>query len=147
MARIAGVTLPEEKRIDIGLTAIYGIGRGNVSAVLRKAKVDSAKKVADLTAQEVTRLAKAIDTIPVEGTLKKQVTENIKRLVSIGTYRGIRHSKGLPVRGQRTRSNARTKRGGRKTIGAMRKKDQARFATTQKSRGEDQAVGKQGEEK
>lgn len=135
MARIAGVTLPEEKRIDIGLTAIYGIGRSNVDNILETAKIDPAKRVADLTAPEVTRLARVIDKVPVEGTLRKQVAESIKRLKSIGSYRGIRHEKGMPVRGQRTRSNARTKRGRRKTIGAMRKKDLSRF-TAVKSREE-----------
>lgn len=127
MARIAGVTLPEERRVDIGLTAIYGIGRHNVGNILKKASVDPAKRVADLTAQEVTRLAKTIDKIPVEGTLRKQVGDSIKRLKSIGAYRGIRHSQNLPARGQRTRSNARTKRGKRRTVGAMRKRDLARF--------------------
>lgn len=136
MARIAGVTLPEEKRVDIGLTFIYGVGRRNVGDILKKAKVDPAKRVADLTAPEVTRLTKLIDKIPVEGTLRKQVAESIKRLKSIGAYRGIRHSQGLPVRGQRTRSNARTKRGRKRTVGAMRKKDSARF-TAMKSRGEE----------
>lgn len=134
MARIAGVTLPEEKRIDIGLTAIYGIGRRNVGDILEKAKVDPAKRVANLSAQEVTRLAKAIDKIPVEGTLRKQVAEDIKRLKAIGSYRGIRHTKGLPVRGQRTRSNARTKRGKRRTVGAMRKKDLTRFEAMKKEK-------------
>jgi len=129
MARIAGVNLPEKKRIDIGLTAIYGIGRSNVAQILKEARVEPAKKVADLSAEEITRLARVIDKIPVEGALRKQVTENIKRLKTIGTYRGLRHSKGLPVRGQRTRSNARTKRGKRKTVGALRKKDLARFAS------------------
>lgn len=137
MARIAGITLPEEKRVDIGLTAIYGIGRRNVSDVLKKAKIDPAKKVADLTAPEVTRLTKVIDKIPVEGTLRKQIEENLKRLKSIGTYRGLRHAKGLPVRGQRTRSNARTRRGKRATVGAMRKKDLSRF-TAMKSREEEE---------
>jgi small subunit ribosomal protein S13 len=128
MARIAGVKLPEEKRAEIGLTAIYGIGRQNALDILKDAKVDPAKKTADLTAEEVIRLTKAIDKIPVEGSLRKQVGESIKRLQVIGSYRGIRHSKGLPVRGQRTRSNARTKRGKRKTIGAMKKDDRSRLA-------------------
>lgn len=136
MARIAGVTLPEEKRVDIGLTAIYGVGRRNVGNIIKKAKVNPSKRIADLTTPEVTRLTKEIDKIPVEGTLRKQMTESLKRLKSIGTYRGIRHSKGLPVRGQRTRSNARTKRGKRRTVGAMRKKDLARF-TAMRARGEE----------
>lgn len=132
MARIAGITLPEEKKIDVGLRAIYGIGRKNVIGILKKANVSSDKKVANLTTEEVTRLSQVIDKIPVEGTLRKQLSENIKRLKVIGAYRGIRHSKGLPVRGQRTRSNARTKRGKRRTIGAMRKKDLSRLTTIQK---------------
>ena len=132
MARIAGITLPDKKRVDIGLTTIHGLGRKNVIRILDEAKVDPAKKVADLTAQEVTRLTKAIAKIPTEGELKKQVTQGIKRLRTIGTYRGIRHAKGLPVRGQRTRSNARTKRGRRQTVGALKKKDMTRLGGPQK---------------
>lgn len=127
MARIAGVNLPDEKRVDIGLTAIYGVGRRNVIGILDEAKVDPAKKVTDLTAQEITRLAKAVTKIPTEGELRKQIGESVKRLKTIGTYRGIRHSKNLPVRGQRTRVNARTKRGRRQTVGAMKKKDMSRL--------------------
>lgn len=137
MVRIAGVTLPENKRADIGLTAIYGIGRQNVAGVLKKAKVDPAKKINDLDNQELTRLAKAIEEMPTEGTLRKQITESIRRLKTTGTYRGIRHNQGLPVRGQRTRSNARTRRGKRKTIGAMRKKDMAKLETPRKGKKEE----------
>lgn len=126
MPRIVGVDLPKEKRAEIGLTAIYGIGRSNVVKVLRSAKVDPETRVKDLTSDEVAKLQKAIDRLPTEGTLRKQVTENIKRLKSTGSYRGLRHSQNLPARGQRTRSNARTKRGKRATIGAMRKKDLAK---------------------
>lgn len=125
--RIAGVDLPVEKKVDIGLTAIYGIGRKNVQGLLAAAKVDPNKRVKDLTTEEVTRLQKAVEKIPTEGELRKLVSENIKRLKTTGSYRGIRHIQGLPVRGQRTRSNARTRRGKRKTIGAMRKKDLTRF--------------------
>lgn len=121
MARIAGVDLPAEKRTDIGLTYIYGIGRSNVKGVLEKAKVEGAKRVKDLSEDELNRLAKAIDGIMVEGDLRREVDQNIRRLEDIGTYRGLRHRKGLPVRGQRTRSNARTKRGKRKTVGTVRK--------------------------
>jgi small subunit ribosomal protein S13 len=127
MARIAGVELPEEKRIDIGLTAIFGIGRRNVVGILAQAGIDPAKRVKNLTAEEVTKLQKVVDKFPVEGDLRKKITDDIERLKQVGTYRGLRHSQNLPVRGQRTRTNARTKRGKRKTIGAMKKKELARF--------------------
>jgi small subunit ribosomal protein S13 len=127
MVRIAGIDLPQEKRIDIGLTAIYGIGRVNVVGILKEAKVEPAKRVKDLTSEEVSRLQKVVEKLPVEGTLRKKVSQDIERLKSIKCYRGIRHIQNLPVRGQRTRSNARTKRGKRKTIGAIKKKDMAKF--------------------
>ena len=106
------------------------MGRKNVYKILRLAEVDPLKKIKDLDTAEVTRLTKVINEQLVEGELRKQVGESIKRLRSIGTYRGIRHNQGLPVRGQRTRSNARTRRGKRKTVGAMRKKDMAKLETT-----------------
>lgn len=121
MARIAGVDLPEGKRVDIGLTYIFGIGRSNVVKVLESTKVDPAKRVKDLTEEEVNKIQKEIEKIKVEGDLKQEVEQNIKRLEEIGTYRGLRHRKGLPARGQRTRSNARTKRGKRQTVGTVRK--------------------------
>ncbi len=127
MARIAGIELPEEKRIDIGLTVLFGIGRRNVVAILAEAGVDPAKRVKDLTAEEITKLQKVVDKFPVEGDLRKKITDDIERLKQIGTYRGVRHIQNLPVRGQRTRTNARTKRGKRKTIGALKKKELARF--------------------
>jgi small subunit ribosomal protein S13 len=105
----------------IALTYLYGIGRNNVVAIIKEAKVEGGKKVKDLTDEEIGRISKILETIRVEGDLRKEVGENIKRLKEIGSYRGIRHSKGLPSRGQRTRSNARTKRGKRVTIGAMKK--------------------------
>lgn len=124
MPRISGIDLPENKRSDIALTAIYGIGRTNVGAVLKAAKIDPAKKAKDLTEDETARLQKVIDaTTKVEGDLRKEILESIKRLKQIGCYRGKRHSAGLPVRGQRTRCNARTKRGRRMTIGALKKDD------------------------
>lgn len=126
MARIAGIDLPSEKKVDIGLTAIYGLGRNNVVNILKEARVDPAKRIKDLTAEEIARLQGVIEKIPVEGTLRKKVSQNIERLRSIKAYRGMRHIHGLPVRGQRTRTNARTKRGKRKTIGALKKKDLAR---------------------
>jgi small subunit ribosomal protein S13 len=147
MARIAGIKLPDNKRAEIGLTAIFGIGRNNALELLKEAKVDPAKKVADLTAKEVVRLTKLIDKVPVEGDLRKQVGENIKRLKVIGTYRGIRHGKGLPVRGQRTRVNARTKRGKRKTIGAMKKDDRTRLEGVKGKEGEKEGKKEKGKEK
>lgn len=129
MARIAGVDLPNEKRTDIGLTYIYGIGRTNVRKVLVEAKVDPAKRIRDLSEEEIGRLQKAVEVLSVEGDLRREVSQNIRRLEEIGTYRGLRHRKGLPVRGQRTRSNARTKRGKRKTVGALKKEDTTRTAT------------------
>ncbi|MBI3485765.1 30S ribosomal protein S13 [Candidatus Daviesbacteria bacterium] len=121
MARIAGVDLNNEKRTDIALTYIYGIGRSNVLGVLKTANVDGSKRVKDLSEEEINKLAKAIEGIIVEGDLRRKVGEDIKRLEDIGAYRGFRHRKGLPSRGQRTRSNARTRKGKRKTVGTVRK--------------------------
>lgn len=128
MARIAGVDLPNEKRVDIGLTLIYGVGRSNVVNILELTKVDPSKRIKDLTEDEVNSLQKAIEKIMVEGDLRRNIGENIKRLEDIGSYRGLRHRKGLPVRGQRTRSNARTKKGKRKTVGTIRKEVVAKQA-------------------
>lgn len=121
MARIAGVDLPEQKRVDVGLTYIFGIGRSNVRRVLKETKVDPAKRVKDLTEEEINKLQKGVEAFKVEGDLRQEIEQNIKRLEETGSYRGIRHRKGLPVRGQRTRSNSRTKRGKRKTVGTVRK--------------------------
>ncbi|MBI2011283.1 30S ribosomal protein S13 [Candidatus Daviesbacteria bacterium] len=121
MPRIAGVDLPNEKRADIGLTYLYGIGRSNVRLLLEDAKIDGAKRMKDLTEEEINRIQKALEKFKVEGDLEREVEENIKRLEDIGSYRGSRHRKGLPTRGQRTRSNARTRRGKRKTVGTIRK--------------------------
>lgn len=121
MARIVGVDLPENKRVDIGLTYIFGIGRSNVRQIIKKASVDPAKRVKDLTEEEINKLQKSVERFKVEGDLRQEIEQNIKRLEEIGSYRGIRHKKGLPARGQRTRSNARTKRGKRKTVGTVRK--------------------------
>jgi small subunit ribosomal protein S13 len=117
MARIAGVDLPRDKRVEIGLTYIYGIGRSLSNEILRKAGVDPNKRVQDLSETEVARLREIIDReYKVEGDLRREVQMNIKRLIEIGCYRGLRHRMNLPVRGQRTRTNARTKRGPRKTV-------------------------------
>lgn len=129
MARIAGVDLPEGKRLDIGLTYIFGIGRSNVASVIKGAGVDGAKKVLDLTEEEINKLQKAVEKFKVEGDLSQEVEQNIKRLEEIGSYRGLRHRRGLPARGQRTRSNARTKRGKRKTVGTVRKEVVAQSGT------------------
>lgn len=121
MPRIAGIDIPEKKRVDIALTYIYGIGRTNVIGVLSEAKVEGNKRVNDLSADELSRIQKIVDAIKVEGDLRKELSQNITRLREIGSYRGLRHAKGLPLRGQRTRTNARTKRGKRMTIGALKK--------------------------
>jgi len=124
--RIAGYNLQDFKRVDIALTYIYGIGRRNVVGVLKKAEVDSGKRVKDLSENEQKRIQEALEDYKLEGDLRAEVHGNIKRLKEIAAYRGIRHSKNLPVRGQRTRSNARTKRGKRVTIGAIKKEDTAK---------------------
>lgn len=121
MARIAGVDLPESKRVDIGLTYIFGIGRSNVVSLIKQAGVLGSKRIKELTEEEVNKLQRAIDQFKVEGDLQREIEQNIKRMEEIGSYRGLRHRKGLPVRGQRTRSNARTGRGKRKTVGTVRK--------------------------
>ncbi len=117
MARIAGVDLPRNKRVEIGLTYIYGIGRYSSNEILRQAGIDPDKRVKDLTESEIALLREIIDRdYVVEGDLRREVQMNIKRLIEIGSYRGLRHRRNLPVRGQRTRTNARTKRGPRKTV-------------------------------
>lgn len=128
MARIAGVDLPENKRIDIALTYLYGIGRNNMVTILEKAVIDGSKRVKELSEEEIGRIQKTIEnSFKIEGDLRTEVAENIKRLKEIGSYRGTRHIKNLPARGQRTRSNARTKRGKRKTVGALRKETRAKL--------------------
>lgn len=123
MARIAGVDLPRNKRVEIGLTYIFGIGRSNSQKILEQAGVDPNKRVHDLSEEEVGLLRKAIDDgYRVEGDLRREISMNIKRLMDIGCYRGLRHRRGLPVRGQRTRSNARTRKGPRRAIGGKKKK-------------------------
>lgn len=122
MARIAGVDLPKEKRSEVGLTYIYGIGRSSAQKILSKAGVDWNKRVGELTDQEVAKIRSIITSeFRVEGTLRTEVQMNIKRLMDIGSYRGIRHRKGLPVRGQRTRTNARTRKGKRKTVAGKKR--------------------------
>lgn len=122
MARISGVDLPREKRVEIGLTYIFGIGLTTSQQILRDTGVDSNTRVRDLTEEEVSRLREYIDhNVKVEGDLRREVSQNIKRLMEIGCYRGLRHRRGLPVRGQRTHTNARTRKGPRRQIGAKKK--------------------------
>lgn len=124
MARISGVDLPREKRIEIGLTYVYGIGRVRAKQILEAAEVNPDTRVKDLTDEEITRIAKVIDADTehlVEGDLRREVAMNIKRLKEIGCYRGIRHRKGLPCRGQKTKTNARTCKGPKKTVANKKK--------------------------
>ncbi|MCX7810966.1 MAG: 30S ribosomal protein S13 [Leptospiraceae bacterium] len=117
MARIAGVDLPKEKRAEIGLTYIFGIGRSRAQKILDTLKIDRNKKIKDLTDQEIAAIKDFIEkNYRVEGDLRTEISLNIKRLIEIGCYRGLRHRMGLPVRGQRTRTNARTRKGARKTV-------------------------------
>ena len=119
--RILGITLPENKRIEIGLTVLYGIGRPRAHTILDKAKVEYGLKPKDLTIDQENSIRKMVESFKIEGDLKREVASNIKRLKDIKTYRGSRHSKNLPTRGQRTKTNARTKRGAKKTMGTGRK--------------------------
>ena len=122
MARIAGVDLPREKRIEIGLTYIYGIGRSSADKILAQAGVNPDTRVRDLTDEEVKKISSVIEeTMMVEGDLRREIALNIKRLQEIGCYRGIRHRKGLPVRGQKTKTNARTRKGPRRTVANKKK--------------------------
>ena len=122
MARIAGVDLPREKRVEIGLTYIYGIGRVSADRILEAANVDPSTRVRDLTDDEVKRISAVIDeTMTVVGDLRREIALNIKRLQEIGCYRGIRHRKGLPVRGQKTKTNARTRKGPKRTVANKKK--------------------------
>jgi small subunit ribosomal protein S13 len=128
MARIAGVDIPRDKRIVISLTYIHGIGRTTSEKVLKMANIDESRRVKDVPDDEIARLRQVIDRLSstkeilIEGDLRREVAMNIKRLIEIGTYRGIRHRRGLPVRGQRTRTNARARRGPKRTVGVRRKK-------------------------
>ena len=123
MARIAGVDLPREKRIEIGLTYVYGIGRPTATRILEEAGVNPDTRVRDITDDEVKKITEAIETLNVlvEGDLRREIALNIKRLQEIGCYRGIRHRKGLPVRGQNTKNNARTRKGPKRTVANKKK--------------------------
>lgn len=120
--RVLGITLPDEKRIEIALTSLYGVGRSRANTILDEAKVSPDKKAKDITPDEENAIKKALETVKIEGDLKREVAGNVKRLKDIKAYRGIRHMRGLPTRGQRTKTNSRTRRGNtRKTMGTGRK--------------------------
>jgi small subunit ribosomal protein S13 len=121
MTRIAGVDIPDSKKVEFSIRYIYGIGSVNGLEVLKQAKIEPGIRMKDLTEEQIARLQKVIEILPVEGELRREVAQNIKRLEELGAYRGLRHRHNLPVRGQRTRSNARTKRGKRLTIGTSKK--------------------------
>ncbi len=121
MARIAGVDLPREKRVEVGLTYIYGIGLSSSQKILKEAGINPDTRVKDLSDDDVNLIRKAMETYKVEGDLRREVALNIKRLTEIGCYRGLRHRKGLPVRGQRTKTNARTRKGPRKVVSKSKK--------------------------
>ncbi len=122
MARIAGIDIPRDKRVDISLRYIYGIGPSLASSIVQQAQVDGGTPTRDLTDDDVTRIREVIDrTVTVEGDLRREVRQNIQRLIEINCYRGVRHLRGLPVRGQRTRTNARSRKGPRKTVAGRRR--------------------------
>lgn len=128
MPRLVGIDIPDNKRAIIALTYIYGIGRVKSEEILKKTNIDPNTRAKDLSGQDLAKLQKILDEYMVEGDLKKNIRDNIQRLKRIGSYRGSRHIQNLPSRGQRTRTNARTKRGKRKTIGALKKEDAAKVA-------------------
>ena len=122
MARIAGIDIPRDKRVEISLTYIYGVGRSTANKLLKRAEINPDTRVKDLTEQEISRIREVLEgNYVVEGDLRRELSMNIKRLMDIGTYRGLRHRRGLPVRGQRTRTNSRTRKGPRRTVGAKKK--------------------------
>lgn len=122
MARIAGVDIPREKRVEVSLTYIYGVGRSTANRILKQAEINPDTRVKDLTEQEISRIREVLEgNYVVEGDLRRELSMNIKRLMDIGTYRGLRHRRGLPVRGQRTRTNSRTRKGPRRTVGSRKK--------------------------
>jgi len=121
MARIAGIDIPRDKRVVVSLTYIYGVGRSTASKILAENKISEDIRAKDLSDEQINAIRKSLDSIKVEGDLRREVNLNIKRLMEIGCYRGIRHRKGLPVRGQRTRTNARTRKGPRRTVANKRK--------------------------
>ncbi len=133
MPRIIGVNIPDKEKIDLALTRIYGIGRANVGAVLEKAHLEADKRAGQLSDSEITALNRVVSEMKVEGALREEISKNITQLKRIGSYRGRRHLANLPVRGQRTKTNARTKRGKRMTIGALKKEAYAKMEKAGKS--------------
>ncbi len=133
--RISGVTLLDNKRVDIALTYLYGVGRSNVKDILKKANIEPSKRVSSLSEDEQKTIQKVLEDYKTEGDLRVEVSDNIKRLREVLSYRGVRHIKNLPVRGQRTRSNARTKRGKRVTIGAIKKEDAIKMGIVKEEAG------------
>jgi len=129
MARIAGIDLPDNKRIDYSLTLIYGIGWNHSAEILAKSKVPSDKRTKDLSEDEIAKITKAVEDYMVEGDLRREVRQNIQRLKNVNSYRGIRHTRNLPARGQRTKTNGRTKKGKRKTVGAFKKEALAKMSS------------------
>ena len=133
MPRILGVDIPGDKRLDISLTYIYGIGRTRAGVICQRTQIDPAMRARDLTESNVAAIVQVLqDSFPVEGDLRRQTAQNIRRLIAIGSYRGLRHRRGLPVRGQRTKTNARTRKGAKKTVGAIRDKTARKLASTQR---------------
>ncbi len=130
--RVVGVNIPDEKRVDIALTYVYGIGRSNVVEILKKAEISPEKRLKTLSEEELGRIQKVVETYKIEGDLRAEIAGNIKRLKEVLSYRGSRHAKNLPARGQRTRSNARTKRGKRVTIGAIKKEVAVKMGLVEK---------------
>jgi small subunit ribosomal protein S13 len=131
--RIVGVEIPDNERAEIGLTRFFGIGRTNVKQLAKKANIDLNTRIKDLSRDDVSNLMKALETFKVEGDLKKEIRENIDRLKAIKSYRGVRHIVSLPVRGQRTKTNSRTRKGKKKTVGSLTKEAWAKIETQQKA--------------
>jgi len=132
MPRVLGVDIPNDKRIDISLTYIYGIGRSRALVVCQRAQIEPSRRAQDLAEADLGAIVKVLqDSFTVEGDLRRQVAQNIRRLTAIGTYRGLRHRRGLPVRGQRTKTNARTRKGAKKTVGAIRDRTTRKLARSQ----------------
>ncbi|HET9946651.1 MAG TPA: 30S ribosomal protein S13 [Patescibacteria group bacterium] len=130
--RFVGVNIPDNKRVEISLSYLFGVGRSNAQVILKAAQVDGGTRVKDLTEDQQKAIAKALESYKLEGDLRAEITANIKRFKEIGSYKGMRHAKSLPARGQRTRSNARTKRGKRVTIGAIKKEVAAKMEAAKK---------------
>jgi small subunit ribosomal protein S13 len=133
MARILGVEIPGNKKVEYALRYIYGIGPTRAKEIVSKANIDPAKRASELNAEEIRAITNIIQNYRVEGDLRREIAQNIQRLISIGSYRGLRHKRGLPVRGQRTRTNARTRKGPRRTVGVIRDKE-ARKALREKTK-------------